>query len=87
MDTAAGRAMWSFTKARRSRICSRSFSQKGFSVEHYAAQDKPLFELVEGEGDKRTGEAALLHPGNPFERARKSDAAGCRSSASKVWAK
>ncbi len=26
-------------------------AQKGFSVEHYAAQDKPLFELLEGEGD------------------------------------
>jgi DNA gyrase subunit B len=27
-------------------------SRKGLSVEHYAAQDKPLFELVEGEGEK-----------------------------------
>jgi len=26
-------------------------SSKGFAVEHYAAQDKPLFELVEGEGE------------------------------------
>ena len=26
---------------------------KGLSVEHYAAQDKPLFELVEGEGEKQ----------------------------------
>ena len=25
---------------------------KGLSIEHYAAQDKPLFELIEGEGDK-----------------------------------
>ena len=29
-------------------------SQKGLSVEHYAAQDKPLFELIEGEGEKAT---------------------------------
>jgi DNA gyrase subunit B len=28
-------------------------SKKGLSVEHYAAQDKPLFELIEGEGDKQ----------------------------------
>src|SRR5215468_8612285 len=28
-------------------------ARKGFSVEHYSAQDKPLFELVEGEGDKQ----------------------------------
>src|SRR5262249_35108953 len=27
-------------------------SKKGLSIEHYSAQDKPLFELVEGEGDK-----------------------------------
>jgi DNA gyrase subunit B len=27
-------------------------SKKGLSVDHYAAQDKPLFELIEGEGEK-----------------------------------
>jgi DNA gyrase subunit B len=27
-------------------------ARKGLAVEHYAAQDKPLFELIEGEGDK-----------------------------------
>jgi DNA gyrase subunit B len=27
-------------------------AKKGLSVEHYAAQDKPLFELVEGEGER-----------------------------------
>jgi len=26
-------------------------SKKGFAVEHYSAQDEPLFELIEGEGD------------------------------------
>jgi len=29
-------------------------ARKGLSVEHYAAQDKPLFELTEGEGEKAT---------------------------------
>ncbi|MDB6065957.1 MAG: gyrB, partial [Pedosphaera sp.] len=29
-------------------------SNKGLSVEHYSAQDKPLFELIEGEGEKET---------------------------------
>jgi DNA gyrase subunit B len=29
-------------------------AKKGFSVEHYSAQDKPLFELLEGEGEKQT---------------------------------
>ncbi|HXG46641.1 MAG TPA: toprim domain-containing protein, partial [Methylomirabilota bacterium] len=29
-------------------------SRKGLSVDHYAAQDNPLFELIEGEGDKAT---------------------------------
>ena len=27
-------------------------SKKGLAVQHYAAQDKPLFELIEGEGEK-----------------------------------
>jgi DNA gyrase subunit B len=27
-------------------------ASKGFSLEHYSAQGKPLFELIEGEGDK-----------------------------------
>ncbi|MDB6029385.1 MAG: gyrB, partial [Verrucomicrobiales bacterium] len=27
-------------------------AQKGLNVEHYAAQDKPLFELIEGQGEK-----------------------------------
>ena len=29
-------------------------ARKGFSVEHYSAQDKPLFEVVEGEGERQT---------------------------------
>jgi DNA gyrase subunit B len=29
-------------------------ARKGFSLEHYSAQDKPLFELTEGEGEKAT---------------------------------
>jgi DNA gyrase subunit B len=29
-------------------------SKKGLAVEHYAAQDKPLFELTEGEGERAT---------------------------------
>jgi DNA gyrase subunit B len=28
-------------------------AQKGFSIEHYSAQDKPLFEVIEGEGEKQ----------------------------------
>src|SRR6266404_976050 len=28
-------------------------ARKGLSVEHYSAQDKPLFELLEGEGEKQ----------------------------------
>ena len=28
-------------------------AKKGLSVEHYSAQDKPLFEVIEGEGDKQ----------------------------------
>ena len=28
-------------------------ARKGFSLDHYSAQDKPLFELIEGEGEKQ----------------------------------
>src|SRR5205814_10359138 len=28
-------------------------ARKGFNIEHYSAQDKPLFETIEGEGDKQ----------------------------------
>ena len=28
-------------------------ARKGFSIDHYSAQDKPLFELLEGEGEKQ----------------------------------
>jgi len=31
----------------------KKLSRKGLSVEHYSAQDKPLFELIEGEGEKQ----------------------------------
>src|ERR1051325_1577830 len=31
----------------------KKLSRKGLNVEHYAAQDKPLFELIEGEGEKQ----------------------------------
>jgi DNA gyrase subunit B len=27
--------------------------QKGFGIDHYSAQDKPLFELIEGEGERQ----------------------------------
>jgi DNA gyrase subunit B len=30
----------------------QKLARKGLSVEHYAAQDKPLFELIEGEGER-----------------------------------
>jgi len=29
-------------------------SKKGLNVDHYSAQDKPLFELIEGEGERAT---------------------------------
>ena len=30
----------------------KQIAEKGLDVEHYSAQDKPLFELIEGEGEK-----------------------------------
>ena len=48
------RGTWNCTKARPSWNCSASSTRKGFSVEHYAGQDEPLFEIREGEGDRET---------------------------------
>src|SRR5204863_7357843 len=28
-------------------------ARKGFNVEHYSAQDRPLFEIIEGQGEKQ----------------------------------
>ncbi len=39
--------------------------RKGLNVEHYSAQDHPLFELIEGEGERADGQAALFHRRNP----------------------
>ncbi|HYG24128.1 MAG TPA: DNA topoisomerase (ATP-hydrolyzing) subunit B [Verrucomicrobiae bacterium] len=36
--------------------------KKGLAVDHYAAQDKPLFELIEGEGDRATATALFSIP-------------------------
>jgi len=37
-------------------------ARKGFSVEHYSAQDKPLFEVIEGEGEKQQVKALFAIP-------------------------
>ena len=37
-------------------------SKKGLAVDHYAAQDKPLFELIEGEGERASTTALFSIP-------------------------
>ena len=37
-------------------------ARKGFKVDHYAASDKPIFELTEGEGDKATSHPLFSIP-------------------------
>jgi DNA gyrase subunit B len=37
-------------------------AQKGLSIDHYSAQDKPLFELVEGEGERRQAKPLFSIP-------------------------
>jgi len=37
-------------------------AQKGLSVEHYSAQDKPLFELIDGEGDRAVAKPLFSIP-------------------------
>jgi DNA gyrase subunit B len=36
--------------------------KKGFEIEHYAVSNKPLFELIEGEGDKETKKPIMAIP-------------------------
>ena len=43
-------------------------AKKGLAVEHYAAQDKPLFELAEGEGERAMVTPLFSIPGNSFGR-------------------
>lgn len=40
----------------------QKLSKKGLDIEHYSAQDKPLFELIEGEGEKQTVKALFSIP-------------------------
>jgi DNA gyrase subunit B len=57
--------------------------RKGLNVEHYSAQDKPLFELIEGAPRPKP-----FSPSRKFSRAsRRRASAASRSSVSKVWAK
>jgi DNA gyrase subunit B len=37
-------------------------SKKGLKVEHYSSNDAPLFELIEGEGDKATAHPLFAIP-------------------------
>jgi DNA gyrase subunit B len=37
-------------------------ARKGFSLDHYSAQDKPLFELIEGEGEKQQAKPLFSTP-------------------------
>ena len=45
------------TKPSRSPSCWRRLGELGLEIEHFSAQDKPLFEVVEGDGEK-----AKRHP-------------------------
>ena len=53
-STRRARGILSCTKARPSSNCWASSTRKGLSIEHYAGQDQPMFELLEGEGERET---------------------------------
>ena len=59
---------WNCTKAKPSEELLVKLARKGLNVEHYSAQDKPLFELIEGEGRTRQVKPLFLHCGNPDRR-------------------
>ena len=60
-------------------------AKKGLSVEHYSAQDKPLFELIEGEGERRR-QTAVLDSRN-LSSVKEVGSAASKSNASRAWAK
>jgi DNA gyrase subunit B len=39
-------------------------ARKGLKVDHYAASDRPIFELIEGEGEKSISHPLFSIPGN-----------------------
>jgi DNA gyrase subunit B len=64
--TRRGKSFRSASRSKPSPI-ARQAEQEGPGVDHYAAQDKPLFELIEGEGDARTSRRCSRSR-NPFRR-------------------
>ena len=62
-------------------------AEKGLDVAHYAAQDTPLFELIEGQGDKEARTPIVLHPRNSSRASSRSAKPGFRSSDSRAWAR
>ena len=67
-DTPRGRARHLHLESKAIAELLGKLSKKGLAVDHYAAQDKPLFELIEGEGDTGDRDAAVFHPGNSERR-------------------
>jgi len=70
--------------------CHQGFAREtlgqGFSVEHYSAQDKPLFEMIEGEGEKQQVKP-LFRFRKSFPASKRWVVVVCPSSGSKAWAK
>ena len=59
-------------------------ARKGLKVEHYSAQDQPLFELIEGEGE-RAQVKPLFSIAEILSSVKDVGVAGWRSSALRVW--
>ena len=59
-------------------------AKKGLKIEHYSNSDQPIFELIEGEGDKAHGHPLFAIPEILRKRSRNWPAGSCRSSDSKA---
>ncbi len=85
----------SASRAPRSNFTSRppmqkliaELARKGLKVDHYAASDQPIFELIEGEGEKAMRRIRFFPSRKFTKRSSRSGGAACRSSASKASAK
>ncbi len=68
------------------RIFSR-LTECGIDTSVFFNDDTPLFEVVEGEGDKQKVTPVFAVPGNPRQGAGNRQPAACRSNASRASAK
>ncbi len=81
-----GDGWWSFTSRSAIQRLIDDLAAKGLHIEHYAAQDQPLFELLEGEGDRSVAHPVFSMP-EILERIKEHGRKGVQIKRFKGWGK